>query len=164
MSTKIVYQTGPDGRYVGPTEADESPLEPGVWLIPAGAVETPPPEAPDGHFARWSGTAWEVVPVPAPPEPEASQQPPEERAPRAVTRRQLRLWMVRNGISLLAVEAAIDAMPEPQRTEARIEWEDASVYEVNHPLLVELAGNVLGLSGEALELALSKAFAEAATY
>jgi hypothetical protein len=164
MSTKIVYQTGPDGRYVGPTEADESPLEPGVWLIPAGAVETPPPEAPEGHFARWTGMAWEVVPMPAPPEPEVSKQMPEERAPRAVTRRQLRLWLVRNGIPLSAVEAAIDALPEPQRTEARIEWEDASVYEPTNPLLVALAGKVLGLSGEVLEQTLSKAFAEAATY
>jgi hypothetical protein len=162
MSTKIVYQTGPDGRYVGPTEADESPLEPGVWLIPAGAVETPPPEAPKGHFARWSGKAWEVVPVP--PEPEESKQPPEERVPLAVTRRQLRLWMVRNGIPLAAAEKAIAALPEPQRTEARIEWEDASVYERNHPLLVELAGKVLGLSGEELEQTLSKAFTEAAKY
>jgi hypothetical protein len=164
MSTKIVYQTAPDGRYVGPTEADESPLEPGVWLIPAGAVETPPPEAPEGHFARWSGKVWEVVPVPAPPEPEESKQPPAKRAPPAVTRRQLRLWLVRHGIPLSAVEAAIDELPEPQRTEARIEWEDASIYEQSHPLLTALAGKVLNLSGDELEQTLTKAFSEAATY
>ena len=164
MSTKIVYQTGPDGRYVGPTEADESPLEPGVWLIPAGAVETPPPEAPEGHFARWSGKAWEVVPVPSPPEPEDSKQSPAKPRPPVVTRRQLRLWLVRHGIQLSAFEAEIDKLPEPQRTEARIEWGDASVYEPNHPLLVALASKVLRLSGEALEQALDAAFREAATY
>lgn len=84
--------------------------------------------------------------------------------PDTVTRRQLRLWLVRRGIAPSAVEAAIAAMPEPQRTEATIEWQDATQYERTNPLLVQLAGAVLGLSGEALDAALDQAFREAAAY
>jgi hypothetical protein len=159
MSTKIVYQTGPDGRYVGPTEADESPLEPGVWLIPAGAVETPPPEAPDGHFARWTGAAWEVVPAPAPPEPEPS--PPPKMQPQAATARQVRLWLLSRGILPAQVEALIDTLPPGSREEARIEWEYATVLERSHPLLRTLAARLFNLDDQALDEALDRAFAEA---
>lgn len=41
---KIVSQLGPDGYLFGPTLADESPLEPGVFLIPGGAIDRPPPD------------------------------------------------------------------------------------------------------------------------
>lgn len=68
----IVYQTNKSGIYVGPVEADESPLEPGVWLIPGGAVEIAPPEIPFGHVAVWINQAWEVVPLPAVVENEVS--------------------------------------------------------------------------------------------
>jgi len=93
------------------------------------------------------------------PEPQA---PPP--APRAITRRQLRLWLVRNGITLAQVEALIDALPEPQRTEARIEWQDATQYERGHPLLRQLAGQLLDLEGAALDTALDQAFTQAARY
>lgn len=33
---KTVYQTNAEGYFVGPVQADPSPLEPGVWLIPGG--------------------------------------------------------------------------------------------------------------------------------
>jgi hypothetical protein len=71
MTTKTVYQIDTAGRYVGITRADESPKEPGVWLMPAGTVEAAPPEEwPEGKMPRWNGTAWGWVsvrePQPAP--------------------------------------------------------------------------------------------------
>ncbi len=57
-----------------------------------------------------------------------------------VTRRQLRLTLVRNGISLANVEALIASMPEGmQKDEAKIEWEDAQTFERNHPTLLIIA-------------------------
>lgn len=48
--------------FVGLTEADASPLEVGVYLIPAGAVETRPPDTwPDRQWPRWNGVTWELV-------------------------------------------------------------------------------------------------------
>lgn len=52
--SKIVSQLDASGRYVGAVEADESPLEPGVFHIPGGAIDVPPPVMPGGKFARWA--------------------------------------------------------------------------------------------------------------
>ncbi|CAB3737248.1 phage tail assembly chaperone [Achromobacter xylosoxidans] len=52
QKTKIVSQLGPDGYLVGPTIADESPLEPGVFLIPGGAIDRVPPEMQPGIAYR----------------------------------------------------------------------------------------------------------------
>lgn len=68
----IVYQTDAEGFLVAPVEADESPLEPGVYLVPRGCVEPEPPALSAGERARWTGEAWEVV---APPEPEPEPEP-----------------------------------------------------------------------------------------
>lgn len=59
--TKTVYQTSPLGLFTGITEADESPLEPGVFLIPGGCVEVPPPLIPDNKAAHWNGSDWQLV-------------------------------------------------------------------------------------------------------
>lgn len=77
---KIVYQTDFDGYFTGPVEADPSPLEPGVWLIPGGAVELKPPALSNGQRARWNGRAWDVIDLPPPPPPAPEPTPEEARA------------------------------------------------------------------------------------
>lgn len=73
---KIAYQTDHAGMLVGDTIADESPLEPGVFLIPAGATLTPPPtDWPDGKWPRWNGSSWDLVTKPTMTEqPNAKQK------------------------------------------------------------------------------------------
>jgi hypothetical protein len=57
-----LYDIAPDsGEYIGTSEARESPLEPGVYLLPAHAVTTAPPDAQPGHVRCWNGTAWAQV-------------------------------------------------------------------------------------------------------
>lgn len=51
---------------LGSSEADESPGDPGVFLIPAYATEIEPPETADGEFAVFDGTAWAVQAKPVP--------------------------------------------------------------------------------------------------
>ena len=59
---KVVYQTDRAGFYCGMTEADESPLEPGVYLLPARSTLTEPPaEIPEGKWPRWNGAVWDLV-------------------------------------------------------------------------------------------------------
>lgn len=60
--TKTVYQTDTFGLFIGEVQARESPLEPGIYLIPAGCVETPPPAAEAKTVAVWSVDAWVLVP------------------------------------------------------------------------------------------------------
>jgi hypothetical protein len=67
MSTKPAYQIDSAGLFVGETVADESPLEEGVYLIPAGAVMTAPPmKWADDKWPRWNGAKWELVTKPTP--------------------------------------------------------------------------------------------------
>lgn len=62
MNLKTAYQADTAGLYVGTTHADESPMEPGVFLLPARATFTAPPESwPDDKWPRWDGTQWVLV-------------------------------------------------------------------------------------------------------
>ena len=67
---KHVAQLDDYGYFFGMTVADESPLEPGVYHMPAGTVDAEAPIIPDGHLAKWEDMwVFESIPVPA-PEPE----------------------------------------------------------------------------------------------
>jgi len=59
--TKTVYQTDVSGLFVGEVQARESPLEPSVYMIPAGCVEVPPPVAEIKKVAVWMADAWALV-------------------------------------------------------------------------------------------------------
>lgn len=61
MTTKIVYQYDIAGMFTGETVADESPLEPGVFLIPARCVEVAPPDYSGDQWPRWNGANWELI-------------------------------------------------------------------------------------------------------
>lgn len=64
MKTKTVYQYDVAGRYLGETDADESPLQPGVYHLPARTTELAPPPAetwPEGTWPRWIGTGWAMT-------------------------------------------------------------------------------------------------------
>lgn len=112
-------------------------LEPDARLIP---------DKPDGD-CRFDPALNEWVPNPAfEPTPEEKR----ELMP-VITKRQLRLTLVRNGISLAQVEAAIAAMPEGlQKQEAEIEWADASEFRRLHPTLL-LVAQALNLSEEQVD-------------
>lgn len=63
MAGKTVYQTDHFGWFTGETVADESPLEPGVFHIPAGAFEDAPPAGPydEGLWPKRVGSGWKLV-------------------------------------------------------------------------------------------------------
>lgn len=65
MNTKTVFQYDAAGFYIGTAEADESPLEPGVWHMPKRTTDQAPPDMPAGRTARWNGVQWAVSNRPA---------------------------------------------------------------------------------------------------
>lgn len=86
-----VYNYDPEtGIYINEGIADESPLEEGVWLIPAHATEIAPPSVPEGKVAVWKDGSWSVETAPAKPEPIKPNPVPEptqqERANAAARR------------------------------------------------------------------------------
>ena len=66
MEQKTISQLDDEGVFVGPVVADESPLEPGVFLIPARAVDATPPTVPAGKLARWNGEKFIFENLPKP--------------------------------------------------------------------------------------------------
>lgn len=66
---KNVYQLDVTGLLVGTAIADESPLEPGVYLLPAGCVDAEPLPHMDGKLQRFSNGAFHYEDPPKEPEP-----------------------------------------------------------------------------------------------
>ncbi|WKT94549.1 hypothetical protein QYR01_10620 [Brucella anthropi] len=82
--------------------------------------------------------------------PELTSEEKRELMP-VITKRQLRLALVRHGISLAQVEAAIAAMPDGlPKQEAEIEWSDASEFRRLHPTLL-LVAQALNLTNEQVD-------------
>ena len=106
-------------------------------------------------------TTGEVTEIDLTPEEIAALPPPAPPPPLpAITRRQLRLALLRLGVTGDQVEAEIAAMPgTPIEREAdMIEWRDSLTYERNHRLVVAL-GAALGLTTAQID----DAWKEAAT-
>jgi len=83
---------------------------------------------------------------------------PPGPTPATVSARQIRLWLLGKGVSMSAVDAAIDALPDAVEREAvQVEWEYAPYVERSHPMLVPLAA-ALGLTEQQVD----QAFVEAA--
>ncbi|WP_457660263.1 hypothetical protein [Sinorhizobium medicae] len=128
-------------EYTGSSQADESPLEPGVYLIPAYATETAPPEFIPGYIFKWAGGEWVAEAIPS----QSSIHMP------ALSARQIRLGLVSNGFALAQVTASIEAMPEGVEKEtAQIEWEYATTFERMHPLIA-MVGAALGLADDQID-------------
>ena len=82
---------------------------------------------------------------PAPPEPQ-EPIPPAPVVPSAVTMRQARLALLGAGL-LDDVEAAISALPSPQKEAARIEWEYSQEVH-RHNGFVSVLAPMLGMTAE----------------
>ena len=99
----------------------------------AWAVQPPRP-TPD---AVWSGGVW------------ATPNPP---VPQSVTPYQFRVALLRAGVSLAQVDAMIDALPQPERDEARVAWEYGLEVRRDHALVAQFAA-ALGLDDAAVDAA-----------
>ena len=62
--TKPVCQLDADGFYVCQTVADQDPMQPENWLIPAGCIDTEPPEVNPNLAAKWQPESkkWAYLP------------------------------------------------------------------------------------------------------
>jgi hypothetical protein len=111
-----ICQLDKDLYYVGVVEADISPLEPEVYLIPAGAIEAELPQIPEGKRAKWDG-AWVYENLPAPPEE------PEELPPTEAEKKQMEI----NLLKYKLIESDYVVLPDydkykPEIIEQRKQW------------------------------------------
>lgn len=77
--------------------------------------------------------------------------------PASITMRQARLCLHKHGM-LAVVQPAIDALPEPDRTAAQIEWDCSSAVERHRGFVLTIAQS-LGITDEQLD----ELFIEAST-
>jgi|LakMenEpi03Aug12_release.lakeMendotaPanAssembly.Ray.scaffolds.fasta_scaffold1960918_2 hypothetical protein len=83
-----IYNYNPEnGYFVGESLADESPLESGVYLIPAHATEIAAPKATKGKVVVWNGSDWELQDLPVAPIIDNSEYEAKQAARIAVAER-----------------------------------------------------------------------------
>lgn len=142
---KIVSQLDAQGYFVAPVEADESPLEPGVYLIPGGAIDVTPPVVPAGKVALWQGAAWAFVTA---PDPAQQQTPPVNGIPQVVTR-----FQARAALHLAGLLPQVEAMMAAHETDmlARLAWSDAQEFRRQSPTVLSMAA-ALGLTEQQLDV------------
>ncbi len=149
-----VFQTRPDGVFVGYTVADESPNDPGEYLVPGGAVREEPPEFGEGSRARydWKAQAWIIEPNPEAPEPAPPPEDPD--APADVSIRQFaqalaetgalewpeaRAWSARGEVPAMIAKQVEEIEDETERNRALMFLEAAKSVEYKHPKTQQLA-------------------------
>jgi hypothetical protein len=76
--------------------------------------------------------------------------------PESVTPYQFRIALLRSGVTLAQVDAMIDALPQPQRDEARVAWEYGLEVRRDHPLIAQFAA-ALGMDDAAIDAAFIEA-------
>lgn len=132
----IAYQIKQNGVWTGATK-DTSP---DAGLDSGWVRADAPPELAVGQVAIFAGDSWII----ADEEPAVVQTVPIE-----VTMRQARLALHAAG-KLVAVNAAINALPDPPKTAALIEWEYSNAVRRDSQF-VALLGPALGLDAAGLD-------------
>lgn len=133
-----IYHYNQDGIYLGDSAADPSPLEPGVFLIPANATGTKPPSFKDGYLRRFVNGIWEeqyIEPIPevvTPIEPE----PPTNTVPQVVSKAQGLIALEMAGV-LVSIEAYMQTAPRLEQ----LAWNNIQQFERQSPLLSTLCTN-----------------------
>lgn len=133
-----IYHYDQSGLYLGDSAADPSPLEPGVFLIPAGATATKPPSARDGYLYRFVNGAWEeqyIEPVSEADQP-IEPEPPVNTIPQIVSKAQGLIALEMAGV-LVQIE---DYMLTAPRLE-QLAWNNIQQFERQSPLLNTLCTN-----------------------
>lgn len=100
------------------------------------------PTLADGETLAYGRAGWIVLPA-----PDMSTMP----VPTIVTKRQLRLALRAAGIATGTIESALAKISDAgKRADAAIEWQDASAYERNHPLIAQV-GAACRLTSEQID-------------
>ena len=154
-----VYQTNLDGVFIGAVLADPSPLEPDVWLIPAGCVKVAPPAFGDGQFARWTGAAWVVEDIPAPPEPEPAPEP-------TPTLNRAQWYVLLNSSPFgFILDAVIADMPDgPQKVAFKAVAYESEGYSLANTLAIVAGMRAQGVSGLPTDAEIEAGWAVAAQF
>lgn len=128
-----IYHFNPvSGDFVGQGIADESPLEEGVFLIPAHATKQVPPIVPDGSRAVFNGSSWVVEIIPPVPTPDV----PPEPLPTVLT---CSPWQIRKALNATGLRGAVEAAVATADQTTKDAWEFAQEFRRDNPLIAAVA-------------------------
>ena len=131
MNTKQVIQLDAAGYFVGFTTADESPLEPGVFLLPGGAVDVPAPSIPVGKRAKWLGE-WVFEDIPPPPEPDPVPEP-EPEVPTCSP------WQIRKALNQAGLRQQVEDLVAASTDQAvKDGWEYATEFRADDAFVLTM--------------------------
>lgn len=130
-----IYNYHPDYKYFYcESEADPSPLEPGVFLIPAHATDIEPPTCESNQIQIFNGTSWNII--------------EDKRGTYYSTQTQ---QVIENYNPLISPENATTQQP-PEVTEGyKLTWNDEWVLEELPPPPVLTPEEKLAQSGLTIE-------------
>ena len=121
---------------IGEGKADASPLDPGVFLLPAFATSEPPPTKIPGYEIIFDGAAWGLNEIPPPPEPPPEPPPAPPLVPQDVSMWQFMMaaWKmsfitqaealaaVKDKVMPPAFAAALAGLPDENQAEAQLKF------------------------------------------
>lgn len=123
----IHHYNAETGEYLGPGQADESPLEPGVFLIPAHATEAAPPAEVAGKVRVLEAGAWVQRDIPPPPVEPPPPEPTSEQIAAEQKAREVAIAMDALPALLAYVAAKPDSPAEVKAQAAELTAERAKV-------------------------------------
>lgn len=137
---KTVYLFDATGAYIGTYDAQESPLEPGVFITPVLSTSSAPPEVLPNQVAVFNGSSWAVQQIPE-PEPEIAPPVP----PISVTP-----WQIRKALLAVGLLDTVEAEVAVSGRVTQLGWQYATEFVRTNPLVEEL-GESLGKSEAELD-------------
>ncbi len=134
-------------KFTGEYIAQESPLEPGVFIIPESSTDITPPEILADEFLLCTGSQWQVNKIPAPePVPEPTIE--ELRSTMVLTPAQARIKLA--GLGLLdGIETTIAALPITDPVS--IYWYYATEFRRDDAILNTFCTDKLGMTAEQID-------------
>lgn len=137
MKIKPVFQTDELGYFIGITQAYESPLEPGVFHIPAGAFEDEPPERNEPGVTCWRRVdgAWKLEDIPKPPE----NPPPPKPTVCSPAQGLVALFAIKRITEDDVLQAIAQIPDEVQRYTVKIGYQRATTWERGSPAMQTMA-------------------------
>jgi len=160
-----IYNIHPQtGEYLNTGIADESPLEPGEYLIPAYATAIAPPSVLANQKAVFDGDAWSVLadfrglvfyladgskhiitelgvspPVGSTPTPPPAPAPSIEEVRAAMV---CSSWQMRRAMTQTALRADVESAIAAADQDTKDMWEYATTFQRTHPIVAALAASM----------------------